>query len=80
MQKRYAKTHASPLTRKFILSDEPHASDVVEFPSVIRRDVPGDTSGQATRGSVARSKRVFFSDLTLEPLQYLIRSLFRFHL
>ena len=25
-------------------------------------------------------RRVFFSDLTLEPLQYLIRSLFRFHL
>ena len=25
-------------------------------------------------------RRVFFSDLTLEPLQYLIRSQFRFHL
>ncbi len=31
-------------------------------------------------GVVFRNKRVFFSDLTLEPLQYLIRSLFRFHL
>jgi hypothetical protein len=31
---------------QFILSNEPHASDVVEFPRVIRRDVPGDTSGK----------------------------------
>jgi Ribonucleotide reductase, barrel domain len=31
-------------TSQFILSHEPNASDVVEFPRVIRRDVPGDTS------------------------------------
>ena len=31
---------------QFILSNEPHASDVVEFPRVIRRDMPGDTSGK----------------------------------
>jgi ribonucleoside-diphosphate reductase alpha chain len=31
---------------QFILSNEPHASDVVEFPRVIRRDIPGDTSGK----------------------------------
>jgi ribonucleoside-diphosphate reductase alpha chain len=31
---------------QFILSNEPNASGVVEFPRVIRRDVPGDTSGK----------------------------------
>ena len=31
-------------------------------------------------GSLRVISRVFFSDLTLEPLQYLIRSLFAFHL
>ena len=31
---------------QFILSNEVRDSDVVEFPRVIRRDVPGDTSGK----------------------------------
>ena len=33
-----------------------------------------------TCGRLRPIKRVFFSDLTREPLQYLIRSLFSFHL
>jgi ribonucleoside-diphosphate reductase alpha chain len=31
---------------QFILSNDPYAGEVVEFPRVIRRDVPGDTSGK----------------------------------
>src|SRR5207237_10918948 len=39
-------TTIEPLNSQSSRSHEPHASGVVDFPRVIRRDMPGDTSGK----------------------------------